>query len=111
MALTAEEGTSTPGSTETTLNATSPETTKCIMQAFFLLSGMVDGDTFEIRVKEKVISGGAQGLVTLFTITNQQAEPAYVTPALLMLNGWDVTLKQTAGSNRPVPWSIRKVTG
>lgn len=110
MALGEESGTQTATiSTEHTLNATSPETTDCIMQFFLDVANMAQDDDLEIRVKEKVISSGTQRLVFFATLADAQAE-AFVTPPLQLLHGWDVTIKQTAGTGRSFPWSIRKVT-
>lgn len=110
MALAVEEGTQTATvSTEHTLNATSPETTHAVVQVFVDLGNMAQDDDLELRVKEKVKSGGTQRLVFFATYADAQSE-AFVSPPLQLKNGWDVTLKQTAGTGRNFDWSIRKVT-
>lgn len=97
--------------TEHVLNTSTPETTDGVYQVFIDVSAMVAGDTTEIRIKEKATSGGTQR--TLFCATLFHAQGAdsalWVSPSLVLLHGWDVTLKQTVGTGRTYPWSIRKV--
>jgi hypothetical protein len=38
-----------------------------------------------------------------------QSDPLWVSPSFVLMNGWDMTLRQTAGTGRAYPWSIRKV--
>jgi hypothetical protein len=110
VAFAEEEGTQTATiATEHTLNATNPETTNCVMQFFLDPLAMAQDDDLEIRIKEKVISTGTQRLVFFTTLADAQSE-AFVTPALRLKHGWAVTIKQTAGTGRAFPWSIRKVT-
>jgi hypothetical protein len=109
MAFSEESGTQTAViSTEHTLNATNPETTDCVMQFFLDPLAMAQDDDLEIRIKEKVISGGTQRLIFFTTLSDSQSE-AFVTPTLRLKHGWAVTIKQTAGTGRAFPWSIRKV--
>lgn len=96
--------------TEHVLNTTTPETTDGVYQLYVDLANMVIGERVEIRVKEKVGAATTQRLVFLAVQTHAQDEPAFVTPALVLLHGWDMTLKQTAGTGRSFPWSIRKIT-
>lgn len=97
--------------TEHVLNTTTPETTAGIYQFFVDISAMLGGDTLELRVKEKAIgAGGTQRTVFTAPIANVPSadENMWVSPALLLMHGWDFTLKQTAGVGRAFPWSIRK---
>lgn len=99
--------------TEHTLNPTTPETTVGMFQLVVDLSAMQAGDTVELRVKEKA-QNAAGTQRTVFTDTYSDAQSAdsasYASPALILGNGWDMTLKQTAGTGRAYPWSIRSVT-
>lgn len=97
-------------STEHTLNTTTPETTDGVFQFMVDLTNMATGDVVEIRVKEKVQSTGTQRQVWLATYAHAQVSPIAVSPSLILLHGWDLTLTQTAGTGRAFPWSIRKVT-
>jgi len=96
--------------TEHTLNTTTPETTDGIYQFVVDLNAMASGDTVELRIKEKARSSDTQRLITIDTLVDAQSEPLWVSPSLLLLHGWDFTLKQTAGTGRAFPWSIRKVS-
>ena len=96
-------------STEHTLNTSTPETTDGIYQVWVDTANMVAGDIVELRVKEKVISSGTIRQVMVTTLSGAQSDIAWVSPSLILLHGWDVTLKQTAGTGRVFPWSIRKI--
>lgn len=96
-------------STEHVLNGTSPETTDGVFQVVVDLNNMVAGDILELRIKEKARSGDTQRLAWYATYAHAQAQPLAVSPTLILLHGWDVTLKQVAGTGRAYPWSIRKV--
>lgn len=95
--------------TEHTLNTTTPETTDGVFQVVVDLAAMVNGDTVELRIKEKALAAGTQRLAWYATYSHAQAAPLAVSPSLILLHGWDITLKQTAGTGRSFPWSIRKV--
>jgi len=34
----------------------------------------------------------------------------FVTPSLLLIHGWDMTLLKVAGTDRAIDWSIRAVS-
>jgi hypothetical protein len=95
--------------TEHTLNTTSPDTTDGAYQLVVDLSAMALGDKVELRIKEKALSAGTQRQAVVFTFANAQTDALFISPAVLLLHGWDMTLKQTAGTGRSFPWSIRKV--
>lgn len=110
MASEYEDGTQTATiGVEHTLNTTTPVVEPGTYQLYVDVAAMLSGDTLEIRVKEKVRSGGTQRLATMDTLSGVQAEPAWVSPALILLHGADFTVKQTAGTGRSYPWSIRVV--
>lgn len=70
-----------------------------------------------VQIVEKNGAGGTQTDKTsgtirealIATLSGAQSDAAWVSPSLILLHGWDVTLKQTAGTGRVFPWSIRKV--
>ena len=114
MAITqAYGGTWTSTLTETILNTTTPETTVGIYQVFVGIDPLVLGDTIEIRIRDRVLSTTPQR--TLLTASVGPADPSpddncWVGPSLILMHGWDVTLKQIAGTvGKLTPWSIRKV--
>jgi hypothetical protein len=96
-------------STEHTLNTSTPETTDGIYQLFIDTSAMVAADVTEIRIKEKARTGDTQRQIMVATLAGAQSDPLWVSPTFVLMNGWDMTLKQTAGTGRAYPWSIRKV--
>lgn len=113
MAITqAYTGTATISTTEYSLvnNSTTlaSSTNVGVYQVFIDTVNMVAGDRYEIRIKEKIISGGTQRTIYLSVLDGAQGSP-FVTPTLVLMNGWDVTMIRTAGTNRSFSWSIRKV--
>lgn len=93
--------------TEHTLNTTSPETTDGVFQFYVDVAAMAAGDTLEIRVKEKARSADTQRVAVLDVISHSQIEPLWISAPLILLHNWDFTIKQTAGTGRAFPWSIR----
>jgi len=98
--------------TEHVLNTTTPETTDGIYQLVVDVSVLTLGDTLELRVKEKALTAGTQRTVETWVLIHAQHADSnlWVSPSLILLHGWDFTLKQTAGTGRAFPWSIRKVS-
>jgi len=95
--------------TEHTLNTTSPDGTNAVYQFWLDCSGMLSGDELIIRIYEKVRSSDTQVLVYDDTLSGAQSAPAWVSPSLLLLHGWDFTIEQTTGTGRSYPWSVRAV--
>lgn len=84
------------------------DTTNGVFQAFLDVSDMIAGDQLQIRIYEKVRSGDTQRIVFQSILTGAQSEPIWVSPSLILLHGWDVTMKALAGTIT-VNWSIRQV--
>jgi hypothetical protein len=85
------------------------DTTDGVFQVFLDLSDMVAGDQLQIRVYEKVRAADTQRVVYEAILTGAQATPIWVSPSLILMHGWDVTLDALAGTIT-VTWSIRSVT-
>jgi len=106
-------GTWTSTLTTTTLNTTTPETTAGVYQILVDVDPLALADTLEIRIKEKAIASSAQR--TILTAAIGPADPSaddncWVSPSLILLHGWDVTIGQIGGTvGKLIPWSIRKV--
>lgn len=81
-----------------------------ILQVFIDANAMVTGDTTIIRIKEKARTGDTQRVVYKATLTGVQSEPLWVSPSLIVMHDWDVSLEQTDGTGRAYPWSIRLVS-
>ena len=105
-------GTEAVGTTEwsCTTDTAGPDadTTDGVIQVFLDVSDMIAGDQLQIRVYEKVLSSSTQRIVYQAILTGAQSEPIWVSPSLIMMHGWDVTLDALAGTIT-VDWSIRQV--
>jgi hypothetical protein len=93
-------------SASTTLSA---QTTDGIYQVFLDLNALTSTEEYRLRIYEKTRSTSTQRVVEEVIISGAQNEPVYVTPALLLLHGWTVTLKKNQGTDRTIEWSIRSV--
>lgn len=85
------------------------ETSDGVFQAFLDVNALAFGDEFQFRVYEKAQAADTQRVVYTAYICGAQADPIFVIPALVLMNGWDMTLKKLAGTDRTITWSIRKV--
>jgi len=73
------------------------------------VTSMAKGDEFKIRIYEKVEgTGGTKRVVFSATLSDAQSE-IFVTPMLVLINGWDMTIQKIAGTDRAFDASIRKV--
>lgn len=115
MAVTeAFSGTETIGTTEwsMTTDTSGPDanTTAGCYQAIVDVNAVANGDIFEFRVYEKCLSSSTQRCIFSQSWTNAQGtdNALWVSPPLLLLNGWDMTLKKNSGTDRSIDWSIRK---
>lgn len=74
-----------------------------------IAAGMVYGDTFVVRLYEKVEgTGGTKRVAAAWPLMHARTR-LWVTPPLHLRNGWDVTMQRTGGANRDFDVSIRKV--
>lgn len=105
-------GTEAVGATEHSLTTDTSgpdaDTTDGVIQAFLDVSDMVLGDVLQIRVYEKVRSGDTQRVVYEMILRDVQNTPILVTPTLMLLHGWDITVDALNGTIT-VNWSIRSV--
>lgn len=90
-------------------NGPTTDTSDGVFQAFIDLNALVAGDTFRLRIYEKDTSSGTQRVVFENFFVGAQSTPLYASPPLILMHGWDMTLYRTAGSDRTITWSIRKV--
>jgi hypothetical protein len=101
--------TGTPPEASFTALGTGGDTTDGVFQFFLDVSNLANGDTLEVQVLEKVLSGGTARLVFEGVMANAQDEPVWVSPALVLLHGWTLQIKQTTGTARDIYWSQRKI--
>jgi hypothetical protein len=87
-----------------------PLTDDGVYQLFLDLNDMVAGDELQLRVYEKCRSGDTQRIVYQCNLIGAQSPPMWVSPSLILMQGWDMTADVIAGTNITVLWSIRRVS-
>lgn len=86
------------------------QTNDCLIQVMVDgVTNMVKGDEFLLKIYEKARSGGTQRVCFQATLSDAQSE-LFVTPTLLMGNGWDVTMTRISASSRSFDTSVRQVS-
>lgn len=85
-----------------------PITVDGVYQTMIDFAAMLAGDEYEVKVYEKVNSGGTQRVMYYNKLIGAQTYPLTI-PSLILLHGWDVTVKKLAGTDRSIVWSIRQV--
>lgn len=102
----------TVGSTELSIvsgtTSLATNTTSGAYQLWIDAANMAKGDEFQVCLYEKVLSSGTKRLFLRFTLQGAQAEN-FMTPTFILMNGWDMTIKKIAGTDRAFSASIRKV--
>jgi hypothetical protein len=113
MAITFTNDSASISTTEYSLpaDASGPtaQTTDGVFQFFIDFANMAAGDQYQVRLYEKYDSNGTQRLVEEWILSGAQSKPMFVIPAVVLGEGWDVTVKRIAGSDRTIYWSIRKI--
>ncbi len=99
----------TPPEASFTALGTAADTTDGVFQFFIDCNNLANGDTIEIQLLEKVTSSGTARLVYEATLSNVQDEPIWCSPALTLLHGWTLQMRQTLGTARTYDWSQRKI--
>lgn len=96
--------------TNTSYGTDDAQTDDGVVQVFLDLNALAAGDQFQFRIYEKVQnSSGTQRVVYEAILTGAQAQPVFASPALTLMHGWDATLDKLAGTDRAIPWSIRRI--
>lgn len=74
-------------------------------------AAMALGDVLELRIKSKVLGGGALGLAYQGAFSNAQPEPLKYSIPISIPATIDivVSLKQTAGTGRSFPWRLMTI--
>lgn len=105
--------TETVGTTEWSLTTDTSgpdaDTTDGVIQPWLDLNALAKGDIFELKVYEKISSGGTQRVVYRVRFANAQTDPIWVGPSMVLLHGWDVTIVKIAGTDRAITASIRSI--
>lgn len=101
-------GTYNPGATTTTwASQHGPDTSDAAVQVLVDLNELTASDTVECRLLEKTQSGSTARVVWSVSFTGAQAEPVFASPVLLLMHGWSMEMRQTAGTVRDFDWSVR----
>ena len=112
MAFTNTQDAATIGTTEYSLpndsTTLTPQTTDVELQAFIDFFAMTAGDEYLWQLKEK-INAGTQRLVAHGTIVGVQTT-LVVVPSVRLTDGWDLTVKKIAGTDRSIAWALRYFT-
>lgn len=69
-------------------------------------SAMVLGDVLELRIYDKVLSGGAEVLAHVVHFSNVQGQPSIISYPFPNDVHLRATLKQVAGTGRSFPWKL-----
>lgn len=85
------------------------ETSDGVFQVFIDFNAVTVTEQYQIRVYEKVLSGSTQRIAAEWTVNGPLSAPVWVSPPLLLMHGWDITLDKIAGTARAIDWSIRKI--
>src|SRR5262245_11268327 len=83
------------------------QTDDCILQAWIDFGAMQSGDQYEIKFYEKINT--VERSVGLGVLSGAQASP-FVTPSFIVGEGWEISVKKLAGTDRSIGWSLRKGT-
>ena len=109
---TAYEDSATIGTTPYSLPNDSTTLTRItvdgVYQVFIDFAAMTVTEEYEVKVVEKVTAAGAQRDIFTAVIQGTSA-PAWVSPSLILMHGWDVVVTKLAGTDRSIGWSIRQV--
>ncbi len=73
------------------------------------LADLAAGDIVTLRLKTKVLSGGASRLAFVAEYAHAQAAPAAVSVPVPVAHEITATLEQTAGTGRSFDWSLLRV--
>lgn len=86
------------------------QATAGVFQLFVDLANMAAGDEFVVTLYEKATAVATQRSAHGFLVTGGPlTSPLFISPSMILMRGWDWTLKQVAGTGRAVSWSIRQV--
>lgn len=100
-------GSGTQSCTVTTEHTLDTETTAGTYLAEFNLTNAVNGDAFRIRVYNKVLTGDtAEVIFDCMYANDQGANCIITTPPWVSMFSTSISITQTTGTSRNVPWSL-----
>jgi hypothetical protein len=80
-----------------------------VYQIFLDLNDMVTGDQLRIDIQETV-DGSTQRVVYRSIVYGPQPTPIWVSPTLVLTDGWNASLVMLSATTATIDWSIRAVT-
>jgi hypothetical protein len=80
-----------------------------VYQIFIDLNDMVTGDQLLISIYETV-DGSVSRATYRSILYGPQPTPIWVSPTLVLTDGWDATLLMLSATTATIDWSIRAVT-
>jgi len=83
-------------------------TTDGVYQLVVDAANMAKADEYRIKVYDAALSGGTKRVICQWTLLGVQSE-LFVSPSLILLHKWDMTIQKIAGSDRAFSASIRQV--
>lgn len=89
-------------------------TTQTAISTYVLVvdcNNMAAGDTLELRVKVKTLTGSTERLAYIETLNDVQASPVFMSVPVPTVWSAKFTLKQTAGTGRSFDWSVVALLG
>jgi len=95
--------------TEHTLG-TADDGTDGVFQHDLDVSAMVRLDELEIRLYDKCQATGVSLLIHMWKIRHAQADGLWRSPVMVFMHARKLTIKQTAGTGRIIPWSVKRVS-
>jgi hypothetical protein len=81
-----------------------------VYQYFINCVNMALGDEIQIQVLEKSRAADAPQIIYEAVVSGPQNQPLWVSPCVVMFHGWSLQMRQTLGTARSFPWSIRIVS-
>ncbi len=84
------------------------QTDDLVLQCFIEFNNMAAGDEYKVKLYTKVNAGTA---TPVYEWTLQGSQSAiFATPAVVVGEGWEVSVTKVSGTDRSIAWSLRKVT-
>jgi hypothetical protein len=83
------------------------QTADAVLQVWIDFAAMTAAETYQVKVYEKINT--VERVAYVSTLTGVQAGPL-VTPSLVVGEGWEVSVKKIAGTDRAIGWSLRTVS-
>jgi len=86
------------------------DTTDGVYQVFIDFNALLAGDVYRFKAYEKAQAADTQRAFFSQDIAHAQgSEDNWVSPAFVLMHGWDFTLTKISGTDRAITWSVRKI--